>query len=151
MKTKPSVLNALLLLPLLGLACHPEDPRWSPDELWACHQAHSWDALQTRHTLLGEWIWEQRRCVWHPKEANREAFGGLHLVFKADSTLEVQENGQVLQVSRWQVVPGDAGLFALQVDPAIAQLSGRILFCEDRVVFQDSYRDGCDHYFKRKE
>ena len=69
--------------------------------------------------------------------------------FKSDSTLEVKVNGATTQSSTWEIVNLGDSQFEINADPVVPQLHGRILFCEDRVLFYDSYIDGCDNYFKR--
>jgi len=119
--------------------------------MWDCHHETSWDSLKTNFTLIGEWEWEYIGCYWFPEGANDEEFKGLTIEFKSDNTLDVKENGQITQTSNWKVVDGDLDLFAIDVEPTVNQLYGRILFCDDRVEFNHSYIDGCDNYFKRKK
>ena len=75
----------------------------------------------------------------------------MTIEFKSNSTLDVKENGQITQSSNWKVVNSDADLFAIDVDPPVIQLYGRILFCEKRVKFNNSYIDGNDNYFRIKK
>ncbi len=119
--------------------------------MWDCHHETSWDSLKTNLTLIGEWEWEFTGCYRSPEGATNEEFKGLTIEFKSDNTLEVKENEQITQISNWKVAEGDADLFAIDVEPSVIQLYGRILFCGERVEFNDSYIDGCDNYFKRKE
>jgi hypothetical protein len=126
-------------------------PPISQGDIWDCHHKKMWDSLNTKNTLIGEWDWEYIACYWNPEDANDTDFKGLSIEFKSDNTLDLKENGKTIQTSTWKVVDGDADLFAIDVYPNVTQLYGRILFCENRVEFNDSFIDGCDNYFKRKE
>jgi len=119
--------------------------------MWDCHHEKTWDSLKTQNTLIGIWEWKYIACFWTPENANSEDFQGLSIEFKSDSTLDVKQDGNIIQTSNWKVVDGDAGLYALEVETHVMQLGGRILFCEDIVEFNDSYIDGCDNYFRRKK
>lgn len=119
--------------------------------MWDCHRQMIWDSLKTKDALIGEWEWEYIACAWSPKGPNDDEYKGLTIEFKSDYTLNVKENGQTTQTSKWKVVDGDIGLFVLSVDPGVDQLPGRILLCGERVVFNFSYIDLCDNYFRRKK
>lgn len=152
MKTLNYPIALILTISILSIACNKEEnPPISRGDIWECHHERTWDSLSTKEALIGEWEWEYVRCFWSPDDANGNEFDGLTIEFKQDNTLDVKENGQITQTSNWKVVDGDADLFAIDADPAVAQLYGRILFCEDRVEFNDSYIDGCDNYFKRRK
>ena len=155
MKISIQSIALLLSVPLILFACNKEEnfpePPISHTALWDCHHQMAWDSLKTKNALIGEWEWEYIACAWNLKAASYEEFKGLTVEFKPDNTLDVKENGQTIETSNWKVVDGDADLFALSVDTEVAPLFGRILFCENRVVFGGSYIDLCDNYFRRKE
>ncbi len=134
------------------VACNKdENSPISQGDMWDCHHKTAWNLLKTKNALIGKWEWVYTGCFWSPENANGDEFKGLTIEFKPNNTLEVKENGQTIQTSTWKVVDGDADLFALDVTPNVNQLYGRILFCDERVEFNDSYIDGCDNYFERKE
>lgn len=153
MKKSVQITGLLLALPFLLFTCCKKEEDVPPvhvEQLWACHHEMTWDSLSTRNALLGEWEWEFISCYWSPENANGDEFKGLVIHFKSDDTLIVTENGQITQVSSWKVVDGDGDLFELEVNPYVGQLYGRILFCDQKVEFNDSYIDGCDNYFVKK-
>lgn len=108
----------------------------------------TWDSINTKTTLIGEWEWEHISCLEYVSD---DQYEGLTIEFKQDNTLDVKVNGQITQTSNWKVVIGDSDLFAIDVEPRVTQLYGRILFCEDWVQFNYSYIDVCNNYFKRKK
>lgn len=142
----------ILALPSLFLGCGKDkNPPISQQRIWDCHHEMTWDSAKVNDHLVGEWEWEYIGCYWTPDKANNDQYKGLTIEFKTGNTLEVKENGQVTQTSTWKVADGDADLFELEVEPPMILLYGRILFCGKQVEFNDSYRDGYDNYFRRKE
>ena len=151
MKTVNQLFIMLFVISFFLLACNKDKkPPVSQQEMWDCHNEMNWDSVKTKNSLLGEWEWEYIYCYWYPEEANYDEYKGLVIEFKPDNTLHVKENGQITQTSKWKVVKSGS-LFNIDVEPRVSHLYGMILFCDDRVEFNNSYIDGCDNYFKRKE
>ncbi len=115
-----------------------------------CHNMTTWDSSAIHTKLIGKWDWEYIGCYANPEGGNYKDFQGLLVEFKNDNTLEVIENGQTTQTATWELKDLNDGYFALKATPIVLQLPGRILFCDERVLFSDSFTDGCDNYFKRK-
>lgn len=146
----------LFILILLGCQEEPtsiltkkKDPPVSIPEIQACHLTTVWDSTAIRNKLLGKWQWEYIRCFWNPEKGNYDDFKGMSVEFKSDNTVEVLQNGMSAQRSTWQLVLLNDGNYKITTTPLVFQLPGRILFCSQRVVFMDSYVDGCDNYFVR--
>ena len=145
---KPNTLFALLLVLLFLQSCKKDAPP-GMSEMYDCHESKTWTTENTFQELLGEWKWRRQECgrvqsILIPSDDI------LALRFRADSTLEVIEEGVVTLIATWQVVVEDGTFFGLETDPLIDRISGRILFCEDWVEFNLGYIDGCDNYFLRK-
>jgi hypothetical protein len=119
-------------------------------EMVACHQTATWDSLTIRNKLLGLWAWEYIQCFGNPQNGNYEDFKGMTVDFKPNNTVEIRTNGQMVQTSTWTMVNLNDGYFSIQTSPLVLQLPGRIMFCAERVLFSDSYTDGCDNFFIRK-
>lgn len=136
--------------PIIETPLIPQQPPIAQGDMWACHNTVSWDSLKTIDSLIGAWDWEFISCFWHTEDANYEDYKGLSVDFKADMTLDVSMNGQVTQTATWQILNDADNVFVIKIEPIVPQIYGRILFCNGRVEFYDSYIDGCDNYFKRK-
>lgn len=145
--------NSLIIaISILLFSCNKEKySPYSQARIWNCHHELTWDSTSVNETLIGEWEWEYILCIADPQNANDEDHKGTTIEFKSDNTLDVIENGEITQTSNWKVVDGDSDLYKINVDPYVIQLYGRILFCEKRVEFNNSYIDGCDNYFMRIE
>lgn len=130
-------------------ATPPETPPVTLQTMTECHRTASWDSAKIQSRLLGKWGWEFIQCYWNPEDGNSKDFQGLSVEFKPDNTLEVKLNGETTQTSSWELVNLNDGYYKIQAKPLVLQLPGRILLCTERVLFSDSYTDGCDNYFKR--
>lgn len=157
MKTSTLLRLWVFSLSLLLFACNPDpeipvvqDPPISQGDMWICHQNAVWDSVATINHLIGEWEWEYIRCFWNPEDGNYDDFKGLSIDFKSDNTLDVKMDGLVTQSSAWSIEGSNENLFVIRVEPIVLQAVGQILFCDNRVEFNDSYVDGCDNYFTRK-
>lgn len=127
-----------------------EDPPVALDSMLRCYSVMSWDSAVIHDALINTWEWEFIKCYWKPEDANGEDFKGLSVQFKQNDSLEVKLNNQLTQVSSWSIVRLNDEYFKLSTSPFIPQLPGKILLCGDRILFYDSYVDGCDNYFKKQ-
>jgi hypothetical protein len=124
-------------------------PPVEQSEMIQCHNGKEWDEIKIGDALIGEWEWEYVRCFWNPENAETIKSGELTVEFKTDKTLNVIENGQIIQTSNWNIT-FRPNVYEISVEPVVTQLSGNIYFCDNRVLFFESFRDLCDNYFKRK-
>ena len=151
MKNTCQGIALFLIVQTILFACNKESkPPVDPVNIWKCHHEITWDSPSTRTALIGVWKWEYINCL-DTGHDNDDEYRGLSIEFKADSTLNVIQNGQVTQTSNWKVVTGDEDLFSIEATPSVVQLYGRILFCDNKVEFNHSYIDGCDNYFTKAE
>jgi hypothetical protein len=127
-----------------------QKPPIALDSMIQCYGQTSWDSNSIHNALVGKWQWEYIKCYWNPENANNEDFKNLSIEFKQNDTLEVRQNGQIIQISSWDIVRLNDGYFKLIVNPIVLQLPGKVLFCGNKVLFYDSYIDGCDNYFKKQ-
>ena len=127
-----------------------QQPPVSVDSMFRCHTATALDSAGIRSGLLGKWQWEFIRCYWNPEDANGDDFKNLAVEIKADNTVTVKENGVTTQTATWALTRLNDGYFKLTTNPLVLQLPGRIYLCSDRVLFFDSYIDGCDNFFKKQ-
>lgn len=105
-----------------------------------------WDSTTIRTALIGKWQREFIRCFWQPEKANSEDFKNLTIEFKTNDSLTVYTGYQITQMSSWPVTKQFDGFVKLSLCTFIPQLLGNILLCGNRVVFYDSYVDGCNNF-----
>lgn len=127
-----------------------QTPPLTLDSMIKCNRQVTRDSAAVHDALIGKWKWEFISCFWKPENANGEDFKTLAVEFKTNDTVEVKVDNVITQKSSWKVRTLNDGNFSLILNPIVVQLPGRILFCGDRVLFQDSYVDGCDNYFVKQ-
>jgi hypothetical protein len=120
------------------------------DSMIRCNSQVARDSAAVHDALIGKWKWEFISCFWSTEKANGEDFKTLAVEFKTNDTVEVKVGDVVTQKSAWKVTGLSDGSFSVVTSPLVLQLPGRILFCGDKVLFQDSYVDGCDNYFVKQ-
>lgn len=78
----------------LYTACNKEEkPPVSLTDMWACHHEMTWDSVQSRNALLGEWACAFTGFYFFDDGKNYNVNKGLMVVFNPDGTLEVTEKG----------------------------------------------------------
>jgi hypothetical protein len=127
-----------------------QNPPVTLDNMLQCNNQRNWDSTSTHDALIGKWRWEFINCYFNPEDANGQDFKNLSIEFMQNDSLVVKVNNQLSQISSWYVTMLNDGYFKLTVNPIVLQLPGRVLICDDRVLFYDSYTDGCNNYFKKQ-
>lgn len=127
-----------------------EESFYDSKRVLECHEARNWDVQQIRDEVVGVWEWQY---VWCCGEADpyldNTASKELRIEFKANGTALLANPAAVMEFI-WSVQPqNDYYIFDTNQD--ISQLSGRILFCDDTMLCEDSHRDGANNYFVRAE
>jgi hypothetical protein len=128
----------------------PLKPPVSLSEMIRCHQSLSPDSAQVYAAMLGTWSWEFITCFWSPENASNSQFETLSIELQPGNIMLVKQAGVVQQTGGWRMVNLNDGYYEIQTDPAVVQLRGRILICNQRMVFNESYVDGCDNYFTKE-
>lgn len=126
-----------------------QQPPISFDSLLHCYSQVSWDSASIHNALIGTWNWEFIKCYWNPEDANGDDYKNLSIVFRQNDSLEVRVNNQITQTASRKISRLSDGYFKMTTVPLVVYLPGKILLCSSRVMFYDSYTDGCDNYFKK--
>ena len=140
---------------LFILSCEKEDVPKRPisqTDIWNCYNDSEWSELRVRNQLIGKWKWIYSENFWAPDEGwNTESENTL-IEFSNDSTLGIIVNGNLENTTKWMVTHKDGDLYGLEMDSTITTLLyGRILVCGEILIFNNSYIDGSDNYFKKIE
>ena len=117
---------------------------------WNCNQLQNLDTTAVSAKLVGSWSWIKQACgdgAGKIKKADKN----IKVTFRTDRTFSVNENAALLTQGTWKVVQVDGSSWGLDLSSASEFLYGRIFFCDDtQVLFNDSYRDGCDNLFNKR-
>jgi hypothetical protein len=112
---------------------------------WNCHQAQNLDSAAVSAKITGTWMWRKQIC--HRTGKTVTAKRNIRAAFFPDHTFQVMEQTTLLVQGIWNIIPTDGSSFALDLSQESEFLYGRLLFCGNQVLFNDSYRDGCDNLF----
>ena len=97
--------------------------------------------------LSGSWIWKTYACgdngKIHPADKT------VKLTFSTNGTFTVNENTSMVTQGTWKIKPEDGTLYGLDLSQSSTYLFGRMLFCGNELLFNDSYVDGCDYLFTK--
>jgi hypothetical protein len=156
-KTKKMKLKHILYLPLIvlvAIACQKEvNPSEFYQKWFECRAENNLDTEATYNKLVGEWKMIATGCLECTSAGVRPSDIDIKLVFTADSTLQVIEDGQVIRNSKFSIRLIGINEKEIETQPKLENLYiwGNIEFCGNKVGFIDSYRDGRDYFFERIE
>lgn len=117
------------------------------NSFWQCNQGQNTDTAVIANKLTGSWYWTKQACA--STGATRVADKKIRLTFKVDHTFTITESNSLLTMGTWKIVQVDGSSRGLDLSSPSEYLYGRILFCDNQVLFNDSYRDGCDNLFTK--
>jgi hypothetical protein len=138
---------------LIFLGCNDDDIDQRPmsiNEISNCYKQQEWNENKIAEELKGKWQWIYTENFWSPDKGRNTENEKLIVEFNSDTTLKVHINNELNDSTRWFVLPlTNSDLYVLELEKPIQQLYGQILFCENILMFFDSYRDGTDNYFRK--
>ena len=112
-----------------------------------CPNAQYLDSASISNKLVGSWVWKKQACFPN-KAANADK--NVIIAFNANSTFTVTENSVITTAGSWKLEINDINYWALDLTSSSIYLYGAISFCKNQVIFNDSYRDGCDNLFVKQ-
>lgn len=112
-----------------------------------CNKKQNLDSGATAAKLLGSWKWSKRDCLDNQQSSPANQF--VTVEFRADSTFRVRVDTSTVTAGVWKLALAETGIYRLELSKPSVFLAGRILLCNEEVLFNASYIDACDHLFKR--
>ena len=139
--------NVLLLITicLIILSCKKNNDRI----LWECNNSPFPDSVTISNKIIGSWLWTKQLCgdgAGSILIANKN----IKITFNASATFTVYENSTILTQGNWNLKTVDINAWGLHLTSPSEYLYGRILFCNNKIMFNDSYIDGCDNVFVKE-
>lgn len=145
------LIGLFLVLMLMFQGCEDkENPMFDDQAIWECHNENNWNYETTKNNVVGLWEWKYIKCCGEtttPYQNSTES-KGLKIEFNSDASGVVVDQDMIYEFT-WDlgVLVNENGLFEFQTTPSIAQLNGRLLFCDNLMMNNDSYKDGADNFF----
>ncbi len=115
------------------------------DSFFDCNASQHLDSAAISNKLAGSWFFSMRFCG-----SGGSALGipiNVKANFDANSSFTLTDHYGILTQGNWKLKIVDTNLWGLDLTSQSDFLYGRILFCENNVMFNNSYRDGCDNVF----
>ena len=125
------------------ISCKKNTPDFS--SFWQCNNSQNLDSTSITDKLLGSWTWTEQSCYWTGKTTKADK--DIKVTFNSNTTFTVRENSAIISQSNWKLKIVDSNMWGLDLTTPSLYLYGRLLFCNNQVLFNDSYRDGCDNLF----
>jgi hypothetical protein len=129
---------------LLFASCKKDT--YNIDKIRKCNDAQNLDSVLYSKLMIGSWKFESTYSYWENtfKKANTD----FSVKFSSDGTFIMYENNSIINQGKWNVV-GSVGSFYLSYSPLYAYISGRILLCGDKLVFDQTNADlGADIFLR---
>ena len=116
---------------------------------WECNKLQNLDSTGISAKLLGSWRWALESCPYagYFQIANMK----VTLTFKGDGTFSIKDGSNVVREGKWMLARADANSWHLDATSLSDFLYGRILFCDNQLLFYDSDRDACDNLFYKSK
>jgi hypothetical protein len=138
----------LLITSLVIFSCgKSKEP--APAAFLKCHQSQRLDSAAIATKLVGQWSLSSRFCY---KTTTVNPLAMLVKVdFTANGSFSVSEKGSVITQGNWKLKSLALGtdMWELELTFPSDFLQGRILFCKNEVLFNNTYinGEGCDAVF----
>jgi hypothetical protein len=95
--------------------------------------------------LLGTWSFSSRFC--ESSSSINPAYFYVKINFDANGSFTVTAHSGTLTQGNWKLKMVDTNSWGLDLTSPSEFLYGRILFCKNELMFNNSYVDGCDNIF----
>jgi hypothetical protein len=115
------------------------------NSFWQCHSSQNLDSASITNKLAGSWIWTKQSCYISGMSVNAEK--NIRIIFNLTGNFSVSENSNVITQGNWKLKIVDSNMWGLDLTFPSNYLYGRILLCNNQVLFNNSYIDGCDNLF----
>lgn len=141
-------MKSILLLSAICLIVFACDKNGSDNQLlWQCSDNKNLDSTATATAIVGSWRLIQQRLGSTGKVVMAEKV--VVATFNADATFTVRENSSVTTQGNWKLLMFSNNMWALDLTSQSNYLYGAISFCNDKVLFTDSFVDGNDNLFEK--
>ena len=143
------IISAFIVISLLPFSCSKDKlDQIDTKQLWDCYKSQNYDSTKLASELLGTWKWTAYYSeIPGTNKANKDVFLNL----SKTGTFTVTENSVVITQGNWNLRIADINNYELELNKPSTYLYGRIVLCENQVLFNNSYIDGSDNLFIKME
>ncbi|HUM47355.1 MAG TPA: hypothetical protein PLD84_10525 [Chitinophagales bacterium] len=112
-----------------------------------CNEALHLDSAKIANKLIGKWELKSWYCGECSNPGTHNSDKVIFATFTSAGDFSVTEDSIIVSEGKWNLVGSNT--WRLQSDSSLNHLYGMILFCNNEVLFNDSYTDGTDNLFER--
>lgn len=143
------IISAFIVISLLTQFCSKDKlDQIDTKQLWDCYKSQNYDSTKLASNLIGTWKWTEYYAeIPRTNKANKDVFLNL----TKTGTYTVTENSVVITQGNWNLRVVDFDNYELELNKPSTYLYGRIVLCENQVLFNNSYIDGSDNLFVRTD
>lgn len=141
--------SLLVLLGLILFRCINFNVNKAPFEInnnLNCYNNSVWTAQQIKENLIGTWKWVYTENSSSSDGKNTEDID-TRVRFDNDSVLTLLENQSTKFITKWDLVSIDTSFFEIETYTSIYQTTGRIIICDENLIFNGSYDNLSNNYF----
>lgn len=143
MKTIIQSLIVTIIISTGIISCTKNSSPYELQEMYECHEEMGLDSIAIVDKILGEWRLDYTNCYFNPEYKDKSELK-RSIEFLKDHTLIVKEKGEIVKSSDWYF----DGTYLRSEDYTV---HGVLYFCDDYLSIVNSYVDGCDDYYQRKD
>jgi hypothetical protein len=134
-----------IILTLASILTSCKNEKINVNDFLQCSKSQNLDSTAIANKLTGNWRWKKQSCYWtaQTKKADKD----VKVIFNTSRTFTVSQNDIIIAQGTWRLKIVDSNMYGLDLSQFSEYLNGCILFCNNEILFNDSYRDGCDNLF----
>jgi hypothetical protein len=137
-----------MLLVIVGIAVGCKKDHSTAMDIWRCSNLVFEDSSTLQTKIIGSWNLMAKRCPQIGR--NFQNMQGVKLTLLPNGSYTLEEYDRVADNGQWKLTQVDNGNWGLQLSIPNQYMHGKLVVCNNRLMFFDSYRDGCDHVFETK-
>lgn len=141
------IVVVFIIIAMQNQSCLKDEvDRIDMNQFWNCYSSQNYDSIKLASKLIGAWKWtEYNAALPVTKKADKD----IILNLTESGTFTVTESSVIITQGNWKLKIADSNCYELDLDESSSYLHGRILLCDNQILFNASYIDGADNLFVR--
>ena len=141
------IITTFLMLTFIAHSCSKKkEVQTDMKQIWDCNASQNFDSTKLAGKLIGSW---KLTRSWSESAGTINASNNIKVTFDNSGAFAILEDSSLLSNGTWKLKIKDSNLYGLELDQPSMYLYGRILLCDNQVMFNQSYIDGIDYLFTR--
>jgi len=138
------IIAVLIIIAIQNQSClKDKEDQIDINQFWNCYSSQNYDSSKLASKLIGSWKLTVSNAALPAAEKD------VIVNLTALGTYTVIENSVIITKGNWKLKITDGSYYELDLDEPSSYLHGRILLCDNQILFNASYIDGADNLFVR--